>query len=302
MSEHHSINKSVVNHSGACSVADSDIVPFGFYSPTTGTWRTTGSLNVGREQFQMLLLPDGTVLAAGGQLSIIRDYSGGKGNGPSAELYSPATGLWAATGDPTTYRINFQMALLSDGTVLAAGGTSFTDSAELYIPMYRNWTDTGSLNMGRSGFQMATLPNGDVLAAGGDGYLDSAEVYSVAAGTWALTGSLTYGRSFFQMVALLDGTILAAGGLNNTNQMTSAELYNPMTRTWSPTGSLARGRHSHAMVLLPDGTVLAAGGFVQDDLGVGVSTSAEVYDPATGTWSTTADLVVPRDMFQMTVF
>ena len=48
------------------------------------------------------------------------------------------------------------------------------------------------------------------------------------------------------------------------------------------TGSLATARAIHTATLLPNGKVLVAGG-VSDQL-VSLS-SAELYDPATGTWS-----------------
>ena len=45
-------------------------------------------------------------------------------------------------------------------------------------------------------------------------------------------------------------------------------------------------RHSHAAILLPDGRVLVAGGTSLDD----PPDSAELYDPATGTWTAIASM------------
>jgi hypothetical protein len=72
------------------------------------------------------LLPDGTVLVAGGD-----DLA-------SAELYDPSSGTWATTGSMSEVRAGHAATLLPDGTVLVAGGSSdpsFTGvlaSAELY--------------------------------------------------------------------------------------------------------------------------------------------------------------------------
>ena len=56
---------------------------------------------------------------------------------------------------------------------------------------------------------------------------------------------------------------------------------------WTTTGSMAIARMHHNLVLLPDGTVLAVGGGQQGNFGEPVKT-AELYDPATGTWRTMA--------------
>jgi Galactose oxidase, central domain/Kelch motif len=65
---------------------------------------------------------------------------------------------------------------------------------------------------------------------------------------------------------------------------------------WVFTGSLNTRRNSHTATLLPNGKVLVAGG--TSGASEGTLNSAELYDPATGTWSRTGSLNVPR--FQST--
>ena len=59
---------------------------------------------------------------------------------------------------------------------------------------------------------------------------------------------------------------------------------------WASTGSMASTRHGHTATLLNNGKVLVAGG----SSGSTPLTTAEVYDPATGTWSPTGSMAVPR--------
>ena len=50
-------------------------------------------------------------------------------------------------------------------------------------------------------------------------------------------------------------------------------------------------RALHPTTLLPNGKMLAAGGFRNSTTGQALST-AELYDPASGLWSTTGNLTI----------
>jgi large repetitive protein len=74
----------------------------------------------------------------------------------------------------------------------------------------------------------------------------------------------------------------------------SAELYDPATGTFSTTGSMTEPRELHTATLLPDGRVLIAGGRRYGTERGSVSTtlaSAELYDPVTGTFTPTGDMI-----------
>ena len=60
------------------------------YNPSTRQWATTGSMTVPRCYHSATLLPDGTVLVAGGGTIFSPDNS--------AEIYNPSKGTWKATG------------------------------------------------------------------------------------------------------------------------------------------------------------------------------------------------------------
>jgi hypothetical protein len=101
------------------------------YDPAARTFTRIGYTTGPRGRATAALLPDGTVLIAGGQLV--------RGNGlPSAELYASTTGKFSAAGNMTTGRSGHTATLLPDGTLLIAGGFSTwpypTSSAEIYKP------------------------------------------------------------------------------------------------------------------------------------------------------------------------
>src|SRR6185503_17604378 len=62
---------------------------------------------------------------------------------------------------------------------------------------------------------------------------------------------------------------------------------------WSPTGALNTGRFGHTATLLASGKVLVVGGRICTN-SCSEFGSAELYDTATGNWSATGNLSVPR--------
>jgi N-acetylneuraminic acid mutarotase len=148
---------------------------------------------------------------------------------------------------------------------------------------------------GRGTHTATLLADGKVLVAAGfgdNGVLRSSELYDPASGTWSMTVSrMTRGRANHRATLLADGKVLVAGGNNTagTQEFASAELYDPASGTWSMTGDLTTARSRPSMTLLRNHKVLVAGG-QNFSSGEGNLASAELYDPASGTWSRTGDL------------
>ena len=150
--------------------------------------------------------------------------------------------------------------------------------------------------------QTATLlANGQVLIAGGtnntSGALNSAELFNPAMGKWTVTGSMNTARSGHTANLLQNGQVLVTGG----DSFGTAELYNPATGTWTTTGSMNTDRSGNTATLLSNGKVLAAGRFfgvypVNHSL-----RSAELYDPATGVWTTTGSMSTSRGFHTATL-
>jgi N-acetylneuraminic acid mutarotase len=263
------------------------------------TWAGTGQMGVARSGQTATLLPDGQVLVTGGGTT-------------NSELYNPATGKFSPTGALPVAISDATATLLRSGQVLVAGGREGNHqvaNAELYNPASGTWAATGAMTRARSGQTATLLPNGQVLVAGGgcngggfgcdagsfEQSQHSAELYNPATGTWTKTGFMKFPRQDFTATLLKDGQVLATGGFASCDDdfcgdNRSAELYNPATGKWSVTGPMHVAREQHT--LLPDGDVLVAGGLNEGGFsGNGSSfSSAELYNPATGTWSTTASM------------
>ena len=109
------------------------------------------------------------------------------------------------------------------------------------------------------------------------------------------TGSLVTGRIDQTETLLNDGTALIVGGekagtINTT--LLSAELYNPATGSFAATGSLNSSRSFYSQTLLANGKVLIVGGLDYTASPPIYLNSAEIYDPATKTFSASAGSMV----------
>jgi N-acetylneuraminic acid mutarotase len=247
-------------------------------------------MSIARLNATMTVLQDGRVLVVGG--------SGNGGPFGSAEIFDPTTGTWALTGGLQVSRVLHSATLLPNGKVLVAGGENDSLQAEatceLYDPQTGSWSFIGSLNVARFSHTATLLQYGRVLVAGGFdsqfNVLNSAELYDPQTGSWSLAGSMVVGLPGATATLLNTGKVLVTGGEFATF---ITELYDPATGTWTETGALHETRSYNSAALLQDGRVLVAGG-PGGPVGGTVLASAEIYDPATGTWSTTGSLLTAR--------
>jgi hypothetical protein len=216
--------------------------------------------------------------------------AGGDGSPPASELYNPATGTWTPTNNLVGYE--YAATLQPNGLVLFEGNGG--NIAELFNPATGTWTNTGPMNLARYNPKATLLPNGRTLVAGGYAgpalfSTNEVEIYDPVKGTWAITGSMSASRGGHTSTLLLNGKVLVAGGAA-TNL---AELYDPATGIWTKTGPMSVLRLRHTATLLPNGKVLVAGG--SDGTGqTPLYSSAELYDPATGTWTNTGSMNIAR--------
>ena len=261
------------------------------YDPATNTWSAAPDMSSTRSEHTATALANGKVLVTGGE---------------TAELYDPAANTWSAAPSMSTARLAHTATALANGKVLVAGGydtsaDTYTASAEVHDPgdlgPYE-WSATPSMSSARRDHTATALANGKVLVTGGDtgsAITSSAQLYDPATNTWSAAPSMSSGRSEHTATALANGKVLVTGGRDGLFAVTaSAQLYDPATNTWSAAPDMSTARLQHTATPLANGKVLVAGGRNTGGSSDDPGASAELYDPATNTWSAAPDMSSAR--------
>jgi len=294
---------------GGLDANNNGIATAEIYDPVANTWTTVASLHTGRFGDMATLLNDGTVLVTGGYSHLDRVY--GNTNATTNEVYDPAANNWTVVGSFVTYRTAYTATLLTNGKVLFTGGYNydpnygyaFFNSTEIYDPVTKTFSAGVPMQVTRSSHSATQLSSGKVLVAGGGNQYStpvaSAEIYDPVATTWTTTASLNIPRFSHVAFALPGGDVVVAYGTTIGGQgQSSAEIYNPTANTWTPFGMTAQLSGSSA-TQLANGQVLVAGG--SSPAVTGVTTLAQIFNPATNRWSIVAPLNTARERHTATV-
>ncbi len=250
----------------AASPASGTGLPSASAAPTApaaaqgGTWAAAGTLGTPRLSPHLVALGDGRVLAVGNDGICVEDFAGAPDDGTTAELWDPATGTWSATAPLNTPRANGVALALADGRALVAGGA----------------------NAGRWDKHADQL--------GSQSY-SSAWTFDPRTATWTKTGLMRAARTGAASAVLPDGRVLVAGGYF-TDYIDASKYPWLVGSLTEPRATLAR---FSAGTLVPGGTAPGPPADVAPpNAPANVLATAELFDPATGTWSSTGSLAVPR--------
>lgn len=171
--------------------------------------------------------------------------------------------------------------------VVQSAGVSMTRSLRLPV-QYRDSYRTLGATFSSLGHTASLAADGSVLLIGGSrgqGTLStSIERFDPRSSTLRKIGNLSNGRKGHRAVRLSSGRILVTGGTTGL-PVTTAEVVDERTGAVSPTGNPRVQRVSHTATRFGNDKVLITGGYSSGEGAMlGISRSAEIWEPATNTF------------------
>jgi hypothetical protein len=265
------------------------------WDPATGLFAKAPAPPPGHDLFCSghTLLADGRLFVAGGH------FSDGVGQ-PFAALYDPFQTSWSMVPEMNAGRWYPSATTLADGSVLVMAGSDEQGGAnevpQVFRPASLDWRDLSEAERLLPYYPFAfQAPNGRAFVAGP---APNATMLDTAGqGDWSALASSGHGfRSQGSAVAYGEGKILLAGGGDPPTAATQAIDLTEIQPTFRELAPMAAARRHLNLTLLPDGTVLATGGSAAAGFNdsTGAVLAAELWDPATESWTTLAAMAVPR--------
>ncbi|HEX3554544.1 MAG TPA: galactose oxidase-like domain-containing protein [Thermoanaerobaculia bacterium] len=242
------------------------------------------------------LMPDGTLLVAGGH-----HYRDGVGEKTST-FFNFKTSQWSKGQDMNDGRWYPTTCALSNGEVLVVGGSSGGGETVGMSPLPQVWkTGGGWRDLTSASGRIAEYypwlllgPDGKVFYAGPG--TETPLLDTTGTGKWEDWRTSHYGyRDYGSAVMYEPGKVLIVGGGNPPTA--TAEVIDLNTGSdWRFTDPMKFARRQMNATLLADGTVLATGGTSSPGFNnaQGAVLAAELWSPATGSWTTLASMSVRR--------
>ena len=262
----------------------------GVFDPAT---QTISTQPVGWDMFcnGMIVLPDGRPFVMGGTLQYDPFHGETK-----TSVYDPATGIFADLEPMAHGRWYPTATTLGDGRVMVFSGLTETGGTNTAVEFYTvgsGWsTEYGAPWTPPLYPRLHLLPNGKVFYSGST---TSSHVFDPATQTWTLniattnfSGTRTYGTSVLLPLTPANGykpKVIIMGGGNPATATTETIDLSVASPKWSTGPNMSQPRIEMNATILPSGKIIALGGSTNDEDTNTASLNADLYDPATNTFS-----------------
>ena len=304
-------NVLVVAGSGGCPPSQSGCPsgpPYGssngsgalLVDPVTG--QTIAQYSVSWDMFcnGMALLQDGTALIDGGTIQY--DPFWGQ---PQVAVFDPATSTFRNVQNMAHGRWYPTVLTLGDGRVMTFSGLLEQGGTNTAVEFYS--ADSGWSTQYFAPWtpdlypRLHLLPNGNVFYSGAQTtsnlFDPSTQTWTTNVATTNYSETRTYGTSVLLPLTPANNydpkVIIMGGGQPATNTTEIIDM-GASTPAWQYGPTMSEARTEMNAVILPSGEVLAIGGSVYDEDTGSASLNADLYDPATNTFSSAGANAYPR--------
>ena len=283
-------NGKVLVVSGSGNVAAETNFQAGVLDPATGSVMTQP---VAWDMFcnGMVVLSDGRVFVNGGTLQY-DPFHGQLRN----DVFDPVTNVFTEVESMAHGRWYPTVTTLGDGRVMTFSGLNETGGTNTAVEIYTpgsGWSPEYAAGWTPPLYpRMHLLPNGNVFYSGsGTGsrtFNVSTKTWSAVTATTRYSGTRTYGTSVLLPLTPANGyrpRVMIMGGGNPATNTTEIIDLGAATPQWNFGPSMSQSRIEMNATILPNGKVLAVGGSLNDEDTATASLNADLYDPATNTFS-----------------
>jgi hypothetical protein len=248
----------------------------------------------------MVVLHDGRVLVNGGNLQ----YDPFFGE-PRNAVFDPATGLFTNIQNMAHGRWYPTVTTLGDGRVMTFSGLLETGGTNTAVEIYTvgsGWSPEYPAGWTPPLYpRMHLSTDGRVFYAGsgrGSRFFNPAtKTWTAVVATTNYTGSRSYGTSVLLPLTPANGyrprVMIFGGGSPATATTEIIDLSAP-TPVWQYGPSMSQPRIQMSATILPNGKVLAVGGSTNNEDAATASLNADLYNPATNTFSPASRNLYPR--------
>jgi len=292
-------NGTVLVVSGSGNLPSNTNLQAGVFDPRTGTVTTQP---VGWDMFcnGMVVLPDGRAFVNSGTLQ----YDPFHGELRSA-VYDLTTGAFTDVQNMAHGRWYPTVTTLGDGTIMTFSGLDENGNTNSTVEIYTvgtGWrTPIGSPFTPPLYPRMNLLPNGKVFYSGSTA---QSRLFDPVAKTWSgvvattnYGGTRTYGTSVLLPLTPANNykpVVMTMGGGNPSTATTELIDLSAATPKWTNGPSMSQPRIEMNATILPNGKIIALGGSLNDEDTGTASLNADLYDPATNTFSSAGRNVFAR--------
>jgi len=274
-------NGKVLVVSGSGNLPSNTNLQAAVFDPQTGTVTTQP---VSWDMFcnGMVVLPDGRAFINGGTLQ----YDPFHGELRSA-VYDLTTGAFTDVQSMAHGRWYPTVTTLADGTVMTFSGLDENGSTNSTVEIYSvsaGWSPPiGSPFTPPLYPRMNLLPNGKVFYSGSTA---QSRLFDPVAKTWSgVIATTNYGGTRTYGTSVLLPVVMIMGGGNPSTATTELIDLSAANPKWTIGPVMSQPRIEMNATVLPNGKILALGGSLNDEDSGTASLNADLYDPATNTFS-----------------